>query len=118
MISKLVLPEQGQEMHEHTPWPQPLTPAPPPQTPEPRPRQQTRDTHPLSGLENLGLVMTQKLHLAVQSLQEAEAARTTSNVDVDQQLLSESAGCDSLRNVPLPATTPPTVPLPEAHSAV
>ena len=32
-----VLPEQGQEMREHTPLPQPLAPAPGPQTPEPLP---------------------------------------------------------------------------------
>jgi hypothetical protein len=32
-----VLPEQGQQMHEHTPRPQPPAPAPGPQTLEPRP---------------------------------------------------------------------------------
>ena len=33
----IVLPEQGQEIREHTPWPQRLAPAPRLQTPEPRP---------------------------------------------------------------------------------
>jgi len=33
----IVLPEQGQEMREHTPWPQPPVPAPRPHTPEPCP---------------------------------------------------------------------------------
>jgi len=42
----ILLPEQGQEMREHTPWPQPL---------EPRPRPRTLETHPLSGLEHLCL---------------------------------------------------------------
>jgi len=32
-----VLPDQGQEMREHTPWPQPLAPALQPQSPQPRP---------------------------------------------------------------------------------
>jgi len=34
----IVLPEQGEEMHEHTPLPQPPAPAPPPHTTEPRSR--------------------------------------------------------------------------------
>jgi len=44
---QIVLPEQGQEMHEHTPWPKTPAAAPQPRTPE---------THPLSGLEYLRLV--------------------------------------------------------------
>jgi len=52
----IVLPEQGQEMHEHTPRPQPPAPAPRPQTADARPRPRTPDTHPLSGLEHLGLL--------------------------------------------------------------
>jgi hypothetical protein len=32
-----MLPEQGQEVREHTTRPQPPVPAPRPQTPEPRP---------------------------------------------------------------------------------
>jgi len=75
-----VLPEQGQELREHTPRPQPPAPAPLPQTPE---------THTLSGLEFLGLVMPQKLRPAVTTLREAEAAGNISDVDVEQQLLGE-----------------------------
>jgi len=44
-----VLPEQGQEMREHTPRPQPPAPAPRLQTPEPPPRPRTLETHTLSG---------------------------------------------------------------------
>jgi len=110
----IMLPEQGQEMREHTPRPQPLAPAPRPQTPEPHPRPRTPETHPLSGLEHLGLVTPQKPRPAVPTLREAEAAGNTSDVDVDvdvdQQLQIESAGGDSLPNVPLP-----NVPLPEAR---
>jgi len=101
----LVLPEQGQETREHTPRAEP---------PEPRPQPQTLETHPLSGLEHLGLVTPQKPRPAVPTLRQAEAAGNTSDVDVDvdvdQQLLIESAGGDSLPNVPLP-----NVPLPEAR---
>jgi hypothetical protein len=104
----IVLPEQGQEMRE--PRPQPPAPAPRPQTPEPRPRPRTPETHPLSGLEHLGLVTPQKPRPAVPTQREAEAAGNTSDVDVDQQLLIESAGGDSLPDVPLP-----DVPLPEAR---
>jgi hypothetical protein len=38
------------------------------------------------------------------------------DVDVDQQLLIESAGGDSLPNVPLSKVPLPNVPLPEAHA--
>jgi len=106
----IVLPEQCQEMREHTPRPQPPAPAPRPQTPDPRPRLRTPETHPLSGLEHLGLVTPQKPRPAVPTQREAEAAGNTSDVDVDQQLLIESAGGDSLPDVPLP-----DVPLPEAR---
>jgi len=106
----IVLPEQCQEMREHTPRPQPPAPAPRPQTPDPRPRPRTPETHPLSGLEHLGLVTPQKPRPAVPTQREAEAAGNTSDVDVDQQLLIESAGGDSLPDVPLP-----DVPLPEAR---
>jgi len=51
---------------------------------------------------------------AVPTLREAESAGNTSEMDVDvdvaQQLLIESAGGDSLPDVPLP-----NVPLPEAR---
>ena len=107
---RIVLPEKGHQMCEHTPPPEPPAPALQPQTPEPRPRPQTLDTHPLSGLENLGLVMPQRPRPAVPTLREAEAAGNTSDVDVDQHLLIESAGGDGLPDVPLP-----DVPLAEAH---
>jgi hypothetical protein len=108
-----VLPEQGQEMREHTPRPQPPAPAPRPQTPEPPPRPRTPETHTLSGLEFLGLVTPQKPRPAAPTLREAEAAGNTSDVDVEQQLLGESAGGDSLPDVPLPDVPLPDVPLPD-----
>jgi hypothetical protein len=55
-----VLPTQGQEIPQHTPWPQPPVPAPRPQTPEPSPRPRTPETHTLSGLVFLGHMMPQK----------------------------------------------------------
>jgi hypothetical protein len=68
-------------------------------------------------LEHLGLVTPQKPRLAVPTLQEAETAGNTSgvdvDVDVDQQLLSESAGGDSLPNVLLPNVPLPDVSLTE-----
>jgi len=105
----IVLPEQCHEMREHAPRPQPLAPAPRPQTPDPRPRPRTPETHPLSGLEHLRLVMPQKPRPAVPTQREAQAAGNTSDVDVDQQLMIELAGGDSLPDVPLL-----DVPLPEA----
>ena len=47
----IVLPEQGQEMRNNTPQPQPPAPAPWPQTPDFRPRPPTPETHPISGLD-------------------------------------------------------------------
>jgi len=116
----IVLPEQGQEMCEHTPSPPLQAPAPWPQTLEPHPRPRTPETHPHSGLENLGYVMPQKPCPAMPTLREAEAARNTSDVDVDQQLLGKSAGAESLPDVPLPDIPLPDVllpnlPLPEAR---
>jgi len=58
-------------------------------------------------------VTSQKPRQAAPTLGAAEAAGNTSDVDVDQQLLSTSAGGDSLPNVPLP-----DVPLPEARQDV
>jgi len=106
----IMLPAQGQEMRKHTPRPQPLAPTPGPQTPDPRPRPQTPETHLLSGLQHLGLLTTQKPRPAVPTLREPEAAGNTSAVDVDQQLLIESAVRDSISDVPHPA-----VPLTEVH---
>jgi hypothetical protein len=51
--------EQGQEMREHTPRPQPPAPAQLTHTLEPPPRPRTPETHTLSGLEFLGLVTLQ-----------------------------------------------------------
>jgi hypothetical protein len=45
-------------------------------------------------------VTPQKCHPAVPALREAEAARNTSDVDVDQQRLIESADGDSFPDVP------------------
>jgi hypothetical protein len=49
------------------------------------------------------------------TLREAEAAGNTSDVDVEQQLLGESAGGDSHPDVPLPDFPLPDVPFPEAR---
>jgi hypothetical protein len=49
----------------------------------------------------------------VPTLPEAEAAGNTLDVDVDQQLLIESAGGDSLPDVPLPDVSFSDVPLPD-----
>jgi hypothetical protein len=81
--------EQGQEMREHTPWPQPPAPTPRPQTPEPPPSSRTPETHTLSGLEFLGLLMPQKPRPVAPTLREAEAAGNTTDVNVEQQLLFE-----------------------------
>jgi len=116
----IVLPEQGQEMREHTPPPRPMAPAPWPQTLDSRPQPQTPETHPLSGLEHLGPVTPQKPRPAVPTLGDADAAGNTSDVDVDQQLPIESAGGDSLPDVTLCNVPHPDVhlcdaPLPEAR---
>jgi len=79
-----VLPEQGQELREHTLPPQPLGPAPQPQTPEPRPQPQTPETHTLIGLAFWGLVTPQWPRQATPTVREAEAAGNTSDVNVDQ----------------------------------
>ena len=57
----------------------------------------------------------QKPRLAVPSLRQAEAAGNTLDVDVDHQLLGESAGGNSLPDVPLPDVPLPDVPLAEAR---
>jgi len=100
-------------MREHTPRPQPPAPAPPPQTPEPPPQPRTPETHTLSGLEFFGLVTPQKPRPAARTLREDEAAGNTSDVDVEQQLLGESAGGDGLPDGPLPDVPLPDVPLPD-----
>jgi hypothetical protein len=64
----IVLPEQGQEMRQFTPPLQPPVPAPWAQTPEPCLQLQSLMTHPISGLEHLGLVTSQKPHPTVPTL--------------------------------------------------
>jgi len=108
-----VLPEQGQVTREHTPRPQPPAHAPWPQTPEPYRWPRTLETHTLSGLEFLRLVIPQKPRPAAPTLREAEAAGNTLDVDVEQQLLDESEGGDSLPDVPLPDVPLPDVSVPD-----
>ena len=55
----------------------------------------------------------QNAYPAAPTLREAEAAGNTSDVDVEQQLLSESAGGDSIPEVPLPDVPLPDVPIPD-----
>jgi len=107
-----VRPEQGQEMRDDTPWPERPAPALQPQTPEPSPLPRSPETHTLSGLEYLGLVTAQKPRPRGPTLREAGAAGNTSDVDVEQQLLGESAGGDRLPDVPLPNVPLLDVPLP------
>jgi hypothetical protein len=66
-------------------------------------------------LEDVGLVRLQKPRPAVPSLEQAEAARNTMDVDVDEQLFGESAGSDRLPGVPLPDDPLPDIPPPEAR---
>ena len=66
----------------------------------------------------MGLVTPQKPHPAAPTLQEAEASGNIWDVDVEQQLLGESAGGDSipdvrLLDIPLPDVRLPDVPLPD-----
>jgi hypothetical protein len=109
----IVLPEQGQEMCENTPRPQPLAAAPWPQNTDPRRRLRTLETHPLSGMEYLGLMTRQKPRSAVPTQRESEAAGNTSDVDVHQQLMIQSAGGDSLPNAPRPDVSLLNIPLPD-----
>jgi hypothetical protein len=120
----IVLPNQGQELCQHTPWRQHQAPAAQPPSSEPCPRPQTLETHPLRGQEHLGLGTPQKSRPAVPTLREAEPGENTSDVEVDvavdedQQLLIEWAGADGLPNVhlsdvPLPDVSLHNVPLPD-----
>jgi hypothetical protein len=63
-----VQPEQGQEMSKHTQWPRPRAPTPRPQTLEPPPRPQTPESHTVSGLEFLGLVIPETPRLVAPTL--------------------------------------------------
>jgi len=105
----IILPDQGQQMWEHTSWRQPPVPSPWPQSPELRPPPCTPETHPLSGLQLMGLGTPQKPRQAVPTLRGDEAAGNTSDMDVNQTLVEQSAAGDCLPNVLLP-----DVPLPEA----
>jgi len=96
----IVLPEQGQEMHLHTPRPQPAGPAPWPHTLERRPSPRSPEPHPLSGLKYLGHVSPQIPRPAVPTLREAEVAGNCSDEDVHQLLLRGSQGGDNLPDVP------------------
>jgi hypothetical protein len=60
----------------------------------------------------LGLMTPQIPRPVAQTLREAEAAGNTSDVDVEQQLLSNSAAGDVLPDCPLPNVRLPDVPLP------
>ena len=75
------------------------------------------ETHPLTGLEDLGLVTPHNPRPAVPTLRETEATCDTLDVyvdvDVNQQVLIESAGGDSLPDIPLPYVPRPDVPLPK-----
>jgi len=98
----IVLPDHGQEIREHTPRPQPLAPAPWTKSPDTPTRPRTLEIHRFCGLENIELGIPQKTRPAVPTVQEAETAGTTSNVDMDHQLLIESACGDNRSNLPLP----------------
>jgi len=111
----MVLREHGQVMCEHTARPQHPVSARLIQTTEPRPPPQTPASYLLSGLEDLGFVMTETPCTAVPNLRIAQGAGNTSDVDVDQQLLTEWAGGDSLHNVHLPKIPPADITLLEAQ---
>jgi len=82
-----VLPDQSQQLRKNTPQPQPVVPAPRAQTPLLRLQPQMPETHPLCGLEDLGLGTAQNPRPAVPPRWQAEATRHTLAVDVDQPLL-------------------------------
>jgi len=107
---QIVVPEQGQEMREYTPLPQPLTPVQRHQIPKPRPQLRTPETHPLSGLEELKPWRCRNLTRPCQVCKTLFAAGNTSDVTVYQQLLGESVASNNLPNVRIP-----NVPLLEVH---
>jgi hypothetical protein len=86
-------------------------PRPTATTPEPTPPPRTPETRTFSGLEFSGLLTPQKPRRAAPTLREAEAAGNTSDVDVEQQLLSYWVGGDSVPDVPLLDILLPDVPL-------
>jgi hypothetical protein len=93
------------------PRPQPLVAAARRKTTAPCPQPPTLVTHPLSWLEQLGLLTPQKPRRAVLTVCIAEAAGNTSDVDVDQHLLNISVGGHSLPNITLADDPPPHVAL-------
>jgi hypothetical protein len=101
----ILLSEQGQEMRKHTPQLEPLASAAWRQTPDPQPSsRQTLETHLVSGLEHFGLGMPQNPGPAVPTLQEAEVARNTLDMDVNQQVARVSPmllSLMSLSQIPL-----------------
>jgi hypothetical protein len=111
----IMLPDEGQMMSEPTAQQQPLAPAPWPQTMQPRPQARTPKTDSLTGLQDLGMVTLQKPHMAVPNLQEAKAAGNPSDVDVNRQLLGETAGGDRDTDGPLPDFLLPDVAHREAN---
>jgi hypothetical protein len=108
-----VLQEQGQKMRKYTPRPQPLASAQWPDTPVPPPRVCTRETHSLTGLEFSRLMTLQQPRQELPMLRAADAAGNTSNVDVEQHLLRQSAGRDSLPAVPFQDVPLLDIPLPD-----
>jgi len=64
----------------------------------------------------LGLVTPHKPYPVAPTLGQAEPAGDTSDVYVEHQLLGDSAGGESLRNVRLPDVPLPDVPLPDVAS--
>jgi hypothetical protein len=108
-----VLPDHGQKMCEYTPWLQTPAPDTRPHTPEPRPRPQPLDPHTLSWLEFLGLLTSEKPRTVASTLREADTAGNTSDHYVEQQLLDESVGGESLPDCPVPDVPVPDVRLPD-----
>jgi hypothetical protein len=102
----IIVPDQGQVIHEHTPRAKPLASAPWPQSPEPHPRAQTLETNPPNGLQHLRLVRAQNPQLVVQTLREADAARNTADEDVNQHLVTVSLMSLSLMSYPLMFLSP------------
>jgi hypothetical protein len=84
---RIVLPEQGQEMGEHTPCPQPLEPAPRPGTLDPGLRLQTPETSLLSWLEYLWCLKMQNPRLEEPTLLEVDPPRSSSDMDMYKQLM-------------------------------
>jgi hypothetical protein len=107
-----VLPWQRQEMREHASRQKPPAPAPRPPTLESPPRPRNPETHTLSGLEFLGLVTTQNPRPTAPTLRQPEAAGNTSGINVEQYLLRELAGGDSLPEGPVPDVALPDVAFP------